>query len=103
MLHNERICHLYIHTAQDALEHKQKMEAENKALKEKLDREAGELKKKMADADDEKAEEMKILQNRLDSERRLLNEKMEREKVNFSWFMLSENSYQNINIITYGL
>ena len=35
----------------------------------------------MADADDEKAEEMKILQNRLDSERRLLNEKMEREKV----------------------
>ena len=57
------------------------MEAENKALKEKLDREAGELKKKMADADDEKAEEMKILQNRLDSERRLLNEKMEREKV----------------------
>ena len=52
-----------------------------KALKEKLDREAGELKKKMADADDEKAEEMKILQNRLDSERRLLNEKMEREKV----------------------
>ena len=39
------------------------------------------MKKKMADADDEKAEEMKILQNRLDSERRLLNEKMEREKV----------------------
>ena len=35
----------------------------------------------MADADDEKAEEMKILQNRLDSERRLLNEKMEKEKV----------------------
>ena len=57
----------------------------------------------MADADDEKAEEMKILQNRLDSERRLLNEKMEREKVNFNWFMLSENSYQNINIITHGL
>ena len=39
------------------------------------------MKKKMADADDEKAEEMKILQNRLDSERRLLNEKMEKEKV----------------------
>ena len=32
---------------QDALEHKQKMEAENKALKEKLDREASELQKKI--------------------------------------------------------
>ena len=71
----------HLPASQDALEHKQKMEAENKALKEKLDREAGELKKKMADADEEKGEEMKILQNRLDSERRLLNEKMEREKV----------------------
>ena len=72
------------------------MEAENKALKEKLDREAGELKKKMADADDEKAEEMKILQNRLDSERRLLNEKMEREKVKY--FIISENNcvYSNL-------
>jgi hypothetical protein len=32
------------------------------------------------DGDEEKAEEMKILQQRLDSERRLLAEKMEREK-----------------------
>ena len=30
---------LYFFLTQDALEHKQKMEAENKALKEKLDRE----------------------------------------------------------------
>merc|ERR1711915_784604 len=56
----------------DALEHKQKMEQENKAIKDKLDREAADLKKKMADADDEKAEEMKILQNRLDNERKML-------------------------------
>merc|ERR1711874_657045 len=61
-------------------EHKQKMEAENKAIKDKLDREAQDLKKKMADADEEKAEEMKILQNRLDNERKMLNDKMEREK-----------------------
>merc|ERR1719334_2272090 len=65
----------------DALEHKQKMEAENKIMKDKLDREAADLKKRMADADDEKAEEMKILQNRLDAERKMLNDKMEREKV----------------------
>jgi len=64
----------------DALEHKQKMEAENKAIKDKLDREAQDLKKKMADADEEKAEEMKILQNRLENERKMLNDKMEREK-----------------------
>jgi len=64
----------------DALEHKQKMETENKAIKDKLDREAQDLKKKMADADEEKAEEMKILQNRLDNERKMLNDKMEREK-----------------------
>merc|ERR1712013_502441 len=64
----------------DALEHKQKMELENKAIKDKLDREAQDLKKKMADADEEKAEEMKILQNRLDNERKMLNDKMEREK-----------------------
>jgi len=64
----------------DALEHKQKMESENKAIKDKLDREANELKKKMSDADEEKAEEMKILQNRLDNERKMLNDKMEREK-----------------------
>ena len=63
------------------MEHKQKMEAENKAMKDKLDREASDLKKKMSDADEEKAEEMKILQNRLDNERRMLAEKMEREKV----------------------
>ena len=81
LLLDQITCQSQPELSQDALEHKQKMEAENKALKEKLDREAGELKKKMADADDEKAEEMKILQNRLDSERRLLNEKMEREKV----------------------
>merc|ERR1712106_740346 len=64
----------------DALEHKQKMESENKAIKDKLDREAADLKKKMSDADDEKAEEMKILQNRLDNERKMLADKMDREK-----------------------
>eukprot|EP00090_Calanus_glacialis_P047593 TRINITY_DN9958_c0_g1_i2.p1 TRINITY_DN9958_c0_g1~~TRINITY_DN9958_c0_g1_i2.p1 ORF type:complete len:899 (+),score=287.53 TRINITY_DN9958_c0_g1_i2:145-2841(+) len=64
----------------DALEHKQKMESENKAIKDKLDRDSTELKKKISDADDEKAEEMKILQNRLDNERKMLNDKMEREK-----------------------
>jgi len=64
----------------DALEHKQKMESENKAMKDKLDRESNELKKKMSDGDEEKAEEMKILQNRLDNERKMLNDKMEREK-----------------------
>jgi len=64
----------------DALEHKQKMESENKAIKDKLDRDSNELKKKMSDADEEKAEEMKILQNRLDNERKMLSDKMEREK-----------------------
>jgi hypothetical protein len=34
----------------------------------------------LQEGDEEKAEEMKILQQRLDSERRLLAEKMEREK-----------------------
>lgn len=65
---------------QDALEHKQRMEKENRAIQEKLDKEAADLKRKMADADEEKAEEMKILQARLDNERRILQEKMEREK-----------------------
>jgi len=64
----------------EALEHAQKMEMENKAVKEKLDKEANELKKKMSEADEEKAEEMKIMQSRLDNERKLLQEKMEREK-----------------------
>jgi len=53
---------------------------ENKAVKEKLDKEANDLKKKMSEADEEKAEEMKIMQSRLDNERKLLQEKMEREK-----------------------
>lgn len=65
------------------------MEVENKALKEKLDREAAELKKKIADTDEEKGEEMKILQNRLDAERRMLAEKMEREKVSQFFYYLS--------------
>jgi len=64
----------------ESLEHAQKMELENKAVKEKLDREANELKKKMSEADEEKAEEMKILQTRLENERNVLKEKMEREK-----------------------
>ena len=44
-------CKIYHHPfqiqSQDALEHKQKMEAENKALKEKLDREASKLQKEI--------------------------------------------------------
>merc|ERR1719431_2290209 len=64
----------------EALEHAQKMEMENKAVKEKLDKEANDLKKKMSEADEEKAEEMKIMQSRLDNERKLLKDKMEREK-----------------------
>jgi len=64
----------------EALEHAQKMEMENKAVKEKLDKEANDLKKKMSEADEEKAEEMKIMQARLDNERKLLQDKMEREK-----------------------
>ena len=42
----QRFCHHPFQIqSQDALEHKQKMEAENKALKEKLDREASKLQK----------------------------------------------------------
>ena len=66
---------------QDALDHKKQMEQENKAIKEKLDKEAADLKRKMDDADEEKAEEMKILQSRLDNERKILQEKMERERL----------------------
>jgi len=44
------------------------------------DREANDLKKKMSEADEEKAEEMKILQSKLDNERKILQDKMEREK-----------------------
>jgi len=64
----------------DAMEQRQKLESENKAVKEKLDKEAADLKKKMADADEEKKEEMAMLQNRLENERKLLADKMAREK-----------------------
>ena len=64
----------------EALEHKKQVDLENKALKEKLDREAAELKKRMSEADEEKAEEMKIIQTRNENERKVLQEKIEREK-----------------------
>merc|ERR1712038_1119721 len=56
------------------------MEAENKQLKDKLDKEAVDLKKKMSDADEEKKDEMAMLQNRLENERKMLADKMAREK-----------------------
>merc|ERR1711902_252207 len=40
----------------------------------------GDLRKKMTDADEEKREEMTMLQNRLDNERKMLSDKMAREK-----------------------
>jgi len=64
----------------DARETKARLDAENKRIQEKLDREAAELKKKIQDADEEKEEEMKILQQKIDLERKMLNDKMEREK-----------------------
>jgi len=65
----------------DARETKAKLAEENTKLQQKLDKEASDLKKKLQDADEEKGEEMKIMQQKLDLERKLLNEKMEREKL----------------------
>ena len=75
---------------------KAKMEAESKALQEKLDKEATALKDKLTEGEEARRKESKALQDKLEKEKEALAKQVFKSEKNSSLFKLHQKAHLKV-------